>query len=249
MPDDPSPFMRDLAARPREPGIRVLDAITIEDCGEGLLDVREACPLVFVDAPLPWLRVTACRLLDAASRDLPSGVRLLVTTCLRTLDMQAAGYEAYMAHLIETHPEWPAPVRVREANRFFHPPHAKAPPGHCTGGAVDLRLVTEDRQELDMWSQLIRSDRQTWRTFSSDVLPEVREARRMLYDAMVGAGFSNCWDEWWHYSYGDSGWAARLGKPVAVYGAVPEECFPDELAREVAILRREGRLTRVPYRK
>jgi D-alanyl-D-alanine dipeptidase len=35
---------------------------------------------------------------------------------------------------------------------------------------------------------------------------------------MLGVGFSNCRDEWWHYSYGDAGWAVRLGYSECIYG-------------------------------
>lgn len=42
----------------------------------------------------------------------------------------------------------------------------------------------------------------------------------MLVDAMLCAGFSNCRDEWWHYSFGDAGWAVRLGFDSCFYGAV-----------------------------
>jgi D-alanyl-D-alanine dipeptidase len=35
---------------------------------------------------------------------------------------------------------------------------------------------------------------------------------------MLGAGFSNCRDEWWHYSYGDAAWAVRTGRKTCVYG-------------------------------
>lgn len=42
----------------------------------------------------------------------------------------------------------------------------------------------------------------------------------MLHDAMVTVGFSNCRDEWWHYSYGDAGWAVRVGEAQCFYGKV-----------------------------
>ena len=35
---------------------------------------------------------------------------------------------------------------------------------------------------------------------------------------MLAAGFSNCRDEYWHYSYGDAGWAVRMGLTECVYG-------------------------------
>jgi D-alanyl-D-alanine dipeptidase len=42
----------------------------------------------------------------------------------------------------------------------------------------------------------------------------------ILHDAMLNAGFSNCRDEWWHYSYGDAGWAVRTGRSICMFGYV-----------------------------
>ena len=58
----------------------------------------------------------------------------------------------------------------------------------------------------------------------------------MLHDAMVSVGFSNCRDEWWHYSYGDAGWAVRVGEQHCFYGKVDLEKVHyehlEELSRE-----------------
>ena len=48
----------------------------------------------------------------------------------------------------------------------------------------------------------------------------------LLVETMLEVGFSNCRDEWWHYSYGDAGWAVRLGYPSCIYGQV-------ELSKEI----------------
>ena len=42
----------------------------------------------------------------------------------------------------------------------------------------------------------------------------------VMVEAMLGAGFSNCSDEYWHYSYGDSAWAVRVGETNCPYGLV-----------------------------
>ena len=48
--------------------------------------------------------------------------------------------------------------------------------------------------------------------------------------AMLGAGFSNCRDEWWHYSWGDAGWAVRMGETECCYGLVdlPREQYAEQ---------------------
>jgi D-alanyl-D-alanine dipeptidase len=52
----------------------------------------------------------------------------------------------------------------------------------------------------------------------------------LLYEAMMGAGFSNCRDEWWHYSYGDAGWAVRMGLDECIYDAIdlPMEAYAEK---------------------
>jgi D-alanyl-D-alanine dipeptidase len=37
---------------------------------------------------------------------------------------------------------------------------------------------------------------------------------------MLGAGITNYPSEYWHWSYGDQGWAYRGGEPNALYGAI-----------------------------
>jgi D-alanyl-D-alanine dipeptidase len=38
-----------------------------------------------------------------------------------------------------------------------------------------------------------------------------RKNRRMLYNVMTAAGFTNLPSEWWHYDYGDNMWAQLTG--------------------------------------
>ena len=47
---------------------------------------------------------------------------------------------------------------------------------------------------------------------------ECRENRRMLWNVMTAAGFSNYPDEWWHYDVGNQFDSARTSRP-AIYGA------------------------------
>ncbi len=244
----PSPFDRDSALNPREPSITRLNRVPIEENGEPLLELGTACPGILGDAPLPWARATVCRMLCEVMERLPEGMRLFVGTSLRTLEMQTAGWETYRDHLRGLHPDWPTSVLHRETNRFLHPPHAAAPPGHTTGGAVDVRLVDETGGELEGFREPLGGGHALWRTFSAAAPPASRALRRLLYDAMLSAGFSNCYDEWWHYSWGDSGWAARLGQPRAVYGRVPEGDYPPALREAVEHLYATGRMTRVRRR-
>jgi D-alanyl-D-alanine dipeptidase len=156
-------------------------------------------------------------MLNRAQAALRPGYRFVVTTALRTLPMQRGLYDRYFQQLREQHPEWSQATLRRAANRFFAPWDQKAPPGHTTGGAVDVCLLSPGGRRLDLISPY-----EGWAgapTWIEGLTPRARVNRMLLVEAMLGAGFSNCRDEYWHYSYGDAAWAVRVGAPFCIYGA------------------------------
>ena len=216
---------------PREPGITRLAAIPTHENGEPLVDLCHAVPEVLVTACPTYARQSVAEMLKRAQERLPEGVRLKVHTALRTTEMQSNGYWNHYRSLQEKHPTWPKSVLRREANKFWHPPDVpKAPPGHCTGGAVDVGLIDAEGNGLDLTS-VLKEGADPQPTYARHLTPEAQANRDLLIEAMTAAGFSNCYDEWWHWSYGDCGWAARLGLSEAVYGWVTD--LPDEVIRQV----------------
>ncbi|MHB0913582.1 MAG: methyltransferase domain-containing protein [Armatimonadota bacterium] len=208
---------------PKEP-VAALDKVPIIENGEPLLDLADVAPEIErADKPV-LLRERVVEMLRAAQASLPSGYRLKVRIGFRTLRFQREMYEKFSQQLAEEHPDWPASQIRRHMNRFLAPPDAKHPPGHTTGGALDVTLEGSEG-ELDMVSTLDPDVERfaVFPTYSKLITPRAAKNRQMLVDAMTGAGFSSYSDEWWHYSYGDSGWALRTGAGHAVYGAVPDE--------------------------
>jgi len=168
-------------------------------------------------------------MLNNAARSLSNGMRLRVSAALRTIDDQRHHWDGYYAQLREAHPDWPEATLHRAVNRFFAPTDQAAPPGHCTGGAVDVRLVDADGVLLDMISPFEGwHAAPTWKTGLSETARSNRET--MVY-AMIMAGFSNCCQEYWHYSYGDSAWAVRIGARECPYGLVRPPLIRAEEAR------------------
>lgn len=49
---------------------------------------------------------------------------------------------------------------------------------------------------------------------------DVRKNRRLLYNAMIEAGFTNLSSEWWHYDYGDKFWAYFTGNTAMFEGII-----------------------------
>ena len=208
----------DVPANP-EP-FRLLNRVPIRDNGEPLVDLRLAVPeLSFADYCLPYVRESVAEALRVALRHLPDKYDLRIFTALRTLEQQAEMYWGNYRRAQEEHPDWPTATLRRMTNRFFAPPDAKAPPGHCTGGAVDVGLFDRATGEgID-----VRSPLEGWTgapTAVEGLSPESAENRRLLCFVMHATGLSNCRDEFWHWSYGDSAWAVRMGEPIAVYGAI-----------------------------
>ena len=199
--------------------IRALNRVPLRESGEPLVDLRTHCPEAHIARKcLPYLRRTAAEMLGRAQAALPTGYRLWVTTAFRTLEMQQALYHKYHAELREQHPEWSYATLRRATNRFFAPPDQKAPPGHCTGGAVDVRLRSPSGRLLDLTSPYEGWDAAP--TWIAGLTSRAHANRMLMVEAMLAAGFSNCQDEYWHYSYGDAAWAVRTGAPESFYGLV-----------------------------
>jgi len=213
--------------RVREP-IAALNRIRLCRSGEPLVDLRRACPGMRIGRKcVPFLRATVAEMLNRARTYLPAGHDLWARTALRSLQMQRDGYEGYSQQLQKDHPDWSYATLRRAANRFFAPPDQKAPPGHCTGGAVDVWLLAPTRggrlKPADLTSPFKfppRGDRhwQAVGTWAEGLALLARQNRMILYEAMTRAGFSNCEEEFWHYSYGDAAWAVRVGATYCVYG-------------------------------
>ena len=206
--------------RPQTEPMAALNKIVINENGDPLVELIDGEHGIFLrwDRRI-WVRKTVAEMLRRAQNSLPAGIHLYVSEGYRSLERQTAIYQGFWAQMVEEHPEWPYSILRRQVNRFVAPPDDKSPPGHCTGGAVDLTLIDGGGSELDMISPrgIKLANSETW---SEDLSPHALANRKLLFDAMEGQGFKNYPFEWWHYSYGDSGWAFRKGRKTCFYDAV-----------------------------
>lgn len=203
--------------------IAALNRIPIHESGEPMVDIREHCPRVRVreEGLVPFVRKHVAAMLNDAASRLPEGWVLKVNSAWRSLQYQKEIYDRYFEQLKADHPHWSYATLRRQTNRFFAPYDQPAPPGHCTGGAVDVSLIKPDGTDADM-----RSPLEGWYaayTYRQGLSEEAHSNRMRMLQVMTEAGFSNCRDEFWHYSYGDSAWAVRTGAPIAIYGRVEIE--------------------------
>ncbi len=200
--------------------IRLLNRILESENGEPLAALADAAPSVIIhrEQVIPYLRKTVAEMLEEAAQRLLPGYKLAVIDAWRPFDRQKRIYEWMTACALEVWPDMPYAQLKRKVNRWVAPIDQKAPPGHCTGGAVDVFLLEPNGEQADVWSPFTRFTAAS--TYTYGLTPEAQANRTMMVEAMLSVGFSNCRDEWWHYSYGDAGWAVRTGHDTCSYGLI-----------------------------
>ncbi|MCC7101721.1 MAG: D-alanyl-D-alanine carboxypeptidase family protein [Fimbriimonadaceae bacterium] len=205
-------------SRGRPEPVRLLNLILEEENGEPLVSLAEVSPSVMIwrSQVIPYLRKRVAEMLEEAAQSLPDGYKFGVIDAWRPFARQVRIYEWMTRCALEVWPDLPYAQLKRKVNRWVAPIDQPAPPGHCTGAAVDVFLIGPDGEQADVWSPFTRFTSAP--TYSLGLTEEAAHHRNMMVQAMLGVGFSNCRDEWWHYSYGDAGWAVRLGHDSCVYG-------------------------------
>ncbi|MBI1757270.1 MAG: hypothetical protein HYR64_09210 [Fimbriimonas ginsengisoli] len=165
---------------------------------------------------IPYARETVANMLVEANAKLPKGIGLALVEAWRPIERQQRIYDFMWRNAVEAFPHRTHAALRRTVCRWVAPTDQKAPPGHCTGGAVDVQLVDEAGETIDVWSPYDRFKAAPTYALGLDE-PALRH-RMLLVDTMLSVGFSNCRDEWWHYSFGDAGWAVRMGQTRCQYG-------------------------------
>jgi zinc D-Ala-D-Ala dipeptidase len=209
--------------------IASLNKIEERENGEPLVDIRESAPSLKLLRPqvIPYVRERVAFMCEAAARSLPSGYFLGLVEGWRPLERQQRIYDFIWKSASEAFPHRDHRALRRTVCRWVAPTDQKAPPGHCTGAAVDVWLVDAQGEVIDVTSPFSRYGAAP--TYSYGLTETASRNRMILLEAMLGAGFSNCRDEWWHYSYGDAGWAVRTGEGWCPYGLakLPLELYQD----------------------
>ena len=185
------------------------------------------------------LRASAADHLRAASRMLPTNLRLVIWDAWRPFALQQELYDLYRTQIIEEFELDKMPKAEQDSfiARYVAIPccDRDMPPAHTTGGAIDLSLAFEDGEELPMGTPFDSFSPKTATAWFEDNRNEtdedraaqraIRDNRRLLYNIMSEAGFTNLESEWWHYDFGNANWAAHTGKSALYRG-----CFEaDEL--------------------
>jgi D-alanyl-D-alanine dipeptidase len=213
-----------------------LDAVEIRDNGERLVDFVALCPELRFSPTHPVyefprvhiVRESVARMLCEAAKNLKSiepRYTLQIVEGYRPLSVQRAMFKDQTEKVRRRFPDADEKRLMAEAGRFSAPPEAKTPPPHITGGAVDLEIVNENGDRLDFSSPYdILDPRQAG--WNSQGLSETALRNRELLKAILEpTGLTPYVDEWWHWSFGDNGWALRVKAPFALYDRI--EMPPD----------------------
>lgn len=144
---------------------------------------------------------------------LPDGISLRIWDAWRPFALQKELFDYYSETISKqfnltelTHGE-----RIKFISKYVSIPNfdkLKAPV-HTTGGAVDVTLIDSDGNELDMGTEFDSfSERTHTNYFELTGSVNIRDNRRILYNSMINAGFTNLPSEWWHYDFGDGFWSS-----------------------------------------
>jgi len=219
---------------PAEP-VSELRRIKIRENGEPLVDFLELCPDLKLDRPrFTYRRETmlrqeaAIRLCRANEWLMKKKLRMQVVEGWRAPLIQRRMYGAVWKQFKEKFPEKSDVALRRLVNQFSAPMSDRVPPPHTTGGAMDLALTTMNGHPLDMQSPFGAYDHACFPLDAPGLSDIARKNRDLLREAMDFGGITNYPMEYWHWSYGDQGWAYRGGHGAALYGPIePQGWTPD----------------------
>ena len=165
-------------------------------------------------SPSIMVRATVAEMLKKAAAMLPEGYSFKIYDAYRPIAVQQALWDYFRAQKVKENPG-KTPEEIDEITLFcvsFPSYNILKPSLHNTGGAVDLTILDPDGNEVDMGCGFDEFTDRAWTTYyepdsdfdgDNDV---ARDNRRMLYNIMIEAGFTNFPSEWWHFDYGDEKW-------------------------------------------
>ena len=161
-----------------------------------------------------------------AKRYLPKGYTFKIWDAYRPFSLQEEIYNTYKGQLINYFKLYNLSKEKQDKiiKNYVSIPNKneELPPLHATGGAIDLTIADiKTGKDLDMgikfdqFTNLTNTD-----AFENKKMNQtIKNNRRLLYNCMIKAGFTNLPSEIWHYDYGNRAWAYYKKKP-AIYNGI-----------------------------
>lgn len=205
-------------------GSKELRKISIKDNGEKLVDTKLFCPGLKFDIAFyiikpeeriraRFVRKSIAEMINKAIGYLPKEYTFILRCGLRSLGAQKIGYEKEMNRLKKLHPKWNIQEIEDKLDEIVAPVDL-AP--HCTGGAIDIFLVDKKRGGyIDIECEPGERTERAY-TYSDKISEKAKKNREVFIKALTKAGLNNFPGEIWHWSYGETDWAAYQKKPYAI---------------------------------
>lgn len=209
-------------------------AISIDECGEPLIDLKNSNDIFFGEIPeceltkecYTKMRKTIFEKLCAAQKNLPRGLRFRLYEGFRSLTVQQVLFDGIYRRVVARMPDENAETLFHETTRLVSPvinfDGTSNIPAHNTGAAVDVEIIDANGQLIDMgmtakdWCVV---DPDLCLTHYENISSTAKQNRQLLLDVMQQEGFVNYPTEWWHFSYGDRYWAYHQLSKKAIYGS------------------------------
>ena len=192
--------------------------------------------------PECWAREAVYRRLLKVAQSLPDGLGLVVLDAWRPYVVQRHLYDTLLGMVEARYADLDEADLRAMTRAFVSPPsdRPECPSPHLTGGAVDVALCDSDGMLLEMGSAFDEARPASHTVYfehhAHDAATRTyRDRRRVLYHAMVDAGFANLPSEWWHYSYGDQMWAWYRGEARAIFGATGPDTLEKRWQRSLGV--------------
>lgn len=218
------------------PKVSELERIPIIENGETLVEVLDSDGLIIsfhnsgemleLMGLRMFVRATVREMLIGANNDIMSikdSLRIKLFYAYRALEIQAKYYAKALATAERRFPDRSDQWKKELAHTLSACPSVA---GHPTGGAVDVTLfdlVTGEDVDMGVpvYRDAIHNAGRRIYTESPEIVGETMKNRLLLKSVMSSRGFAPFSGEFWHFSYGDREWAAKLGKEHAIYDQIP----------------------------
>lgn len=174
--------------------------------------------------PKVFARAAVLHQLQKALEMIQPEYGFVIFDAYRSIETQKAMFQLFYRQIKAEHADWSEESLLEETRKFAADPYGNGrypilP--HNSGGAVDLAL-TQDGKRVDFGTEFDDLTAQASTNFfesefdpslgiSPDRWQVIRKNRRILFQAMIQAGFTNFRNEWWHYDLGNCGWANKFG--------------------------------------
>ena len=219
IPDVENPISFTKSIISNSPFVRVID-------GE-IFDVKMQYPLLNLQNAVSecYVREEVFERLKLAQSLLPPDYRLRIWDAWRPFALQEELYQKYSRYIIKrfnlTDASPDQKKKTIEKYISFPQKNKRLSAVHTTGGAVDVTLTDKNGNELQMGTDFDAFCNETKTNYyeADNQNTAIRDNRRILYNCMTRAGFTNLPSEWWHYDFGDKFWS-YYNKTPALYSGV-----------------------------